>query len=86
MSLLESYQTFEFNDLHITDFYCTKNPNVLYKVKSELNEVWTFSSCVNRFVNLVYKRSIERYIMVSYHAFKLKSLNLLTCEKSGNVR
>lgn len=72
--------------MYIIDFYCIKNLNVLYKVKFEFNEVWIFLLCVNRFVNLVYKRFIERYIMVFYYVFKLKSLNFLICEKLGNVR
>lgn len=72
--------------MYIIDFYCVKNLNVLYKVKFEFNEVWIFLLCVNRFVNLVYKRFIERYIMVFYYVFKLKSLNFLICEKLGNVR
>lgn len=71
--------------MYIIDFYCVKNLNVLYKVKFEFNEVWIFLLCVNRFVNLVYKRFIERYIMVFYYVFKLKSLNFLICEKLGNV-
>lgn len=71
--------------MYIIDFYCIKNLNVLYKVKFEFNEVWIFLLCVNRFVNLVYKRFIERYIMVFYYVFKLKSLNFLICEKLGNV-
>lgn len=71
--------------MYIIDFYCVKNLNVLYKVKFEFNEVWIFLLCVNCFVNLVYKRFIERYIMVFYYVFKLKSLNFLICEKLGNV-